>query len=79
MNRDDPCRNYHRNADTSAEAWEMIKRRTQTMREQIQALIEAHPAGLCCFEIESITGLSHQTASARITELKKLGLIFDNG
>jgi hypothetical protein len=41
------------------------------MRERIYRLISLHPGLLTCEDIESILELKHQTASARISELKR--------
>lgn len=35
--------------------------------------------GLTCDEVEIVTGLRHQTASARVYDLKKVGRIVDSG
>ena len=34
-------------------------------------LYERHPGGLTCDEAERITGMSHQTCSARFTDMKR--------
>lgn len=43
----------------------------QRLRALIVALLIDHPDGLTCDEIEVMLGMSHQTASARLCELKE--------
>ena len=35
--------------------------------------------GMTCDELELKLGMRHQTASARVSELKRIGSIFDSG
>ena len=54
--------------ETRQEAWDSMQGLTLSLREKILRLIEAHP--MTGDEVEVVTGLRHQTASARIYELK---------
>ena len=68
--KNDVCRNYHRGNEFS----EMANRRLnkKIIVGRIMDLIR-NSGGLICEEIEDALGLKHQTASARISELKKQG------
>ena len=63
---------------TSLEAFESIKDRILSLKEQIYILIKKKN-GLTCWEIENLLSLSHQTASARINDLIKENLIKESG
>lgn len=78
MIHDDPCVNYHSNADTSVEAWGTISDTTEAIKERIYTII-LNFGGATCEEVEKRTKLSHQTVSARITELVKELKIKDSG
>lgn len=67
----------HVNQDTSRDAARSIKDDANTIRANVRMLI-AQSTGLTCDEVEMKTGLSHQTASARIRELALLGDIKDS-
>jgi predicted transcriptional regulator len=67
----------HVDQDTSREAARAIKEDANTIRARIRELI-GQSSGLTCDEVEMKTGLSHQTASARIRELALLGDIVDS-
>ncbi len=45
----------------------------------LRAIVAPANYGAICEEVERKTGLPHQTASARINELMKAGLIADKG
>ena len=45
----------------------------------LRVIVAAGADGLICEEVESKTGLRHQTASARVKELSQKGLIVDKG
>jgi hypothetical protein len=47
--------------------------------EAVLAVIKASADGMTCDDVESATGLRHQTASARVNELGRLGAIVDSG
>lgn len=66
--------------DTSNAAAEDIAPKTPNMREKVFALIkDAGDHGITCDEVEIVTGLKHQTASARLYELRKAGRVVDSG
>lgn len=74
----DICQRKHRGADTSAKAHERSKRKAPTDRANIYCEIRlAGKGGLTCAEIETRLALSHQSASARISELSRRGMIRD--
>jgi hypothetical protein len=71
--------NFHMNSDTSVAAFNSTPgSHRQVQRTRIYEKI-GELNGATCSEIESLLGLSHQTASARITELQKYNRIFDTG
>lgn len=77
---DDPCENYHKGADTSRKAWQSLKNGTASqLARAVFETIRTSVTGLTCEEVEDRAKLSHQTASARITELKAKGLISWSG
>jgi predicted transcriptional regulator len=53
--------------------------RTTDRRARVFKAIAAMPEGLICDEVEKITGLPHQTVSARMKELRDYGAIAPNG
>ncbi len=55
--------------NTSQEAFKSVSSVASTMQEQVFDLIQTKVGGLTCDEVEVISGLRHQTASARIREL----------
>jgi hypothetical protein len=59
----------HNGTDTSREAAEAIKPDLGRLHRLVLDAIANAPDGLTCREVELITGLSHQTASARLNEL----------
>lgn len=58
-----------RHSTTSQAAAEAIAPKVNTLQRQILALVRQHPLGLTRDDIEALTGLQHQTASARVREL----------
>lgn len=55
---------------TSEEAADSVAPAAASLRERVYACIDqAGESGLTCDEIEVLTGLAHQTASARCREL----------
>lgn len=67
---------YVKDSDTSKAAAESIVSNAGAIRSQIYRHIQAHgERGCTCDEIESQLCISHQTASARIRELKVGGLL----
>jgi response regulator of citrate/malate metabolism len=75
----DVCQNYHGNADTSKAAHAAFPEGSkETLRVVVfRAISEKGEA--TCDELEQRTGLSHQTCSARITELVIESKIIDTG
>ena len=70
----DICR--HGGHPQSKEAHQSIDP-TKIRGEVLNAIIQAGQRGAISDEIESLTGYPHQTVSARFSELKRLGLIFE--
>jgi len=71
---------YARGSDTSKEAAESIEPASGTLRARVLGLIRANGTyGMTCDEVEAVSQLTHQTASARINELMRLGAIVDSG
>lgn len=68
-------------SDTSAAAAASITpSAAQAMRDTILASVTASASvGLTCDEVEELHNMRHQTASARIKELKDEGLLLDSG
>ena len=77
----DITRNYHGGADTSEQAFNETPKaiRYQIRMRVLSAIRDAGDHGLTCDELETKTGIAHQSASARITELKEGLLIRDKG
>lgn len=67
-------------SDTSEAAAESMKPTAAARRQQVfNAIARTSLHGATCDEIERIEKLSHQTCSARFTELAAKSLIFDSG
>lgn len=49
------------------------------LRQLVLNVVAKHPQGITCDAIEEITGLRHQTCSARVHELMKSGHILNSG
>ena len=68
-----PLFNYnvapHNGTDTSAKAAESIRPNLNAMRALVLSYIKASEDGLTCEQLEGLTGLKHQTVSARLNEL----------
>lgn len=65
----DVCKNRHGGVDTSRDAFKSL---SSLDRERLRDMILAQvqfSQGLTCDELENMLGLTHQTASARVTEL----------
>lgn len=71
----DICRNYHCGQDTSEEAFDSIRERIPTLKTLIYDYIE-RVGNASCEQIEAIFRIKHQTASARLAELKSENLIY---
>ena len=67
-----------KDSDTSTQAAVEIQDDVKTLREKVLRYI-ARRNGATCDEVEWNCRMRHQTASARIRELVKLGLIRDSG
>lgn len=69
-----PAAPFNRGSDTSREAAEAIEPHVQRLERIVLAAVRATGAkGATCDEVEAETGLSHQTASARVNALKREG------
>ena len=76
----DVCKNRHNGADTSAAAFQSTTTMSRALaRNIVYSQIFAFPCGVTCDAVEEATGMSHQTCSARITELVIEGKIRDTG
>jgi predicted ArsR family transcriptional regulator len=73
----DITRNYHKGNAESEIANESIHSQKQAIRAKVLDAILKQPA--TCEELEERLGMSHQTVSARMSELKRDGLIEKNG
>lgn len=69
----DPTANFHGGNPFSEAAHEDAKETKEVLRWKVYSLIEASPDGLTCDEVEIAIRRTHQTVSARITELKAEG------
>lgn len=58
---------------SSEEAADSVKENANSIRNKIHRYVSQCPDGKTCDELETELYLSHQTASARCTELKRLG------
>lgn len=74
--RTDLCAGKHGGAETSAEAYSATPGTArEAQRAKILWFIAARQNGATCDEAETVLGLSHQTCSARITDLLAEGKI----
>jgi hypothetical protein len=62
---------YSPSAQTSRMAAEEIKPHKQRMCDEILQILRRFPMGLTCAQIEGIAEMKHQTASARLKELRQ--------
>jgi predicted transcriptional regulator len=69
---------FARESDTSRKAAKEIYRETPTIREQVLRCIRIFN-GMTCDGLEDHLEMKHQTISARIWELRNMGLIKDSG
>lgn len=74
----DPVSVPYADSDTSEEASRRALPRAGSDARRILGLIRLH-GGLTCDEVEVLTNLPHQTASARIRGLRSGGWITDGG
>lgn len=70
---------YVRGSDTSVAAAKSVAPKTQSMRDRVEAFIKKKNwFGATCDEVEVAIKMSHQTTSARIRELFKMGRLKDS-
>jgi Fic family protein len=76
----DITQNYHRGNPESVKAHRRSRLNAERDRTRILRLVGARGAeGLTCDEAERLLGLSHQTCSARFSELKRDKLLAPTG
>jgi hypothetical protein len=64
---------------TSEAAADSMEEAAPKLRDKILGLLEPRKQyGATCFDLEAITGLSHQTVSPRLSELRHKGYIVDS-
>lgn len=77
---DDITWNYHRGNPRSVEAHEATKHKKQADYLRIIKIIREHAiSGLICDEAEQLLNMSHQTCSARFSDMKNKGWLFTRG
>jgi hypothetical protein len=78
---EDVCAPFHGGADTSVEAFASVSSavRGKVRKQVLDYVIQAGSNGATCDEVERALDLTHQSASARITELRKASRIYDSG
>ena len=64
----------HNGTETSKQAAESIQNLLGGLQKTVHQILKDFPLGLTCDEIEQRLNLRHQTASARLNDLQKLGL-----
>ena len=69
---------YVKGSDTSRAAAESMVPHVSDLEEGILLFLQKR-GGATCDELEHVTGLAHQTASARLKGLADKGLIRDSG
>ena len=70
-----PMPHYVAGCDTSYEAAKSLRSDLSALRQRVLSTVQAAPQGITCERLEAITGLKHQTASARLKELQDLGQV----
>lgn len=65
--------------ETSQAAADSVKEDASTLRSKVLEVIRKTPGGLTTDEVEQLLHLNHQTASPRMWELHRRGLIGDSG
>ena len=68
-----------RESETSREAAISVKEDALTLRGRVRDTIVPRAHGATCDEVEVLTGLRHQTVSARVRELALTGEIVNLG
>lgn len=67
-------------SETSQAAAESMREHAGKQEQSVlAAIVERGPVGATTDELETQLGLSHQSASARVSTLKKQGAIVENG
>lgn len=76
---DDITANYHGGNPESVAAHESVKDSKEAGQLLVRRMLEEtyRDDGLSCDEFEVITGMIHQSASARFSELKRAGVIVE--
>ena len=71
----DICYNYHKGNKCSIEANKIAHKGKENNKQRVINAIRqswyGREVGLTCEQIEQVTGISHQTCSARLSELKR--------
>ena len=70
-----PMPHYVATSDTSYDAAKSIRADLSALRRRVLSAVQAAPDGITCEQLEAITGLKHQTASARLKELQDRGQV----
>ena len=70
-----PMPHYVATSDTSYDAAISLRSDLNAIRSRVLHLVQAAPDGITCERLEAISGLKHQTASARLKELQDRGQI----
>jgi hypothetical protein len=71
---------YVKGSDTSEAAAESMREHvTQLAGRVLRAIASGGASGFTCDEVEVLTGMAHQTCSARVNELMRKGRIVDTG
>ena len=73
----DICRTHHGGNEQSEAANASVHASKQAMRERILRLLAEQPR--TCDELEMLTGCSHQSCSARLSELRLYGKVRRSG
>lgn len=76
---EDVTANYHRGDELSMAANPSAERKRRDRVRILAHLRQRGDQGATCEEIEHALGMSHQTASARISELRRDEMIADSG
>lgn len=80
VDRSDITESRHGGNPESQEAFESVKADSSSLRKRIWTFIHARgQEGATVDEIESASGLRHQTVSARVSELKAMKLLVPSG
>lgn len=66
---------YVATSDTSYDAAKSIRADLSALRRRVLSAVQAAPQGITCEQLEALTGLKHQTASARLKELQDRGQV----